>query len=119
MLPFSHVWIVLVVKLFGKTHSCLEKQTGLMGETSPVNRIMSFPVQLYVCHKRDEVLQDNSIVRLSFFATDLTVCMSVCACLLAILSSVDGRIDAANLFAVGVYTDGDVHTRLVDPKVSR
>lgn len=52
VLPFSCVWIVLVVKFFGKTLSCLKKQTGLMEETSPVYRIMSFPVQLLVCHKR-------------------------------------------------------------------
>lgn len=51
VLPFSHVWIVLVVKLFGKTHSCRKKQTGLMGESCPVNQVMSFPVQLHACHK--------------------------------------------------------------------
>lgn len=91
-LLFSHVWIELVVERSGKTHSCLKKQTGLMGETCLVNEIMSFPVRLHKkkegCHKKMEcyrttllnVLGEHLCTLQCWWVRLLTVLCSVRGC---------------------------------------
>lgn len=110
MLPFSHVWIVLVVRLFGKIYNCLKKQTGLMEETCLPVHIMSFPAQL--CLSYQTKCYGTSLLSIRAFETDITVYLLVCTLFVAFCST-GGGVDTANLWLRVLHKWTLTHSRQI------